>query len=936
MTDPMVSRSANGEDSSDHILRDPLEELAAEFAERYRNGDEVTVEQYALAHPDLADGIRELFPTIAAMERLNTRRVMEAAMLDGSRPRQLGDYRIVDEIARGGMGIVYEAEQISLGRRVAVKVLPSHALSREKDVRRFQREAQTAAGLHHSNIVPVFGVGEDNGQHYIVMQLIRGVGLDEVLNEVKRAFVDGGSAGDSNTTADRFSAIVRSAANLVDSELHAQSTRVSANAETQETPIDQRPPRTPTPVALRASLGRDYFRNVAKIGLQAAEALHYAHQQDTLHRDIKPGNLILDEDGRVWIADFGLAKAIHDNDVTRSDDIVGTIAYVAPERFQGTTTKSSDTYSLGVTLYEMLTLQKAFSGGDRVEVLNQVTTQGLVQPRKLHRSVPLDLETIVMKAAASEPRDRYSSAAALARDLEAFLEDRPIEARRLSYLEHGVRWCNRNRTLAGMACGMILLVATVIGLLAFGYRHSERQRARVERTYDRAMGVIDEIYDRFAPAPFAEAMHQDEVIDPLSETGTIEQMPISKDTAVLLENLLDVYDDLAEDSYASDQVAIKTISANRKLGDIHRRLDQLEDARSSYKEAIRRIEQVPPSLRGQVITRLETARAYNGLGLILRRKWRGSRDSLEAHRMAVDVLDAQSTSKQERFELATSLYLLHQAETSLKRRSRSRRKNQRDNGGVSSLSLARKILTNLKQEDPERPEYDLLLARCLLPVSLFDRSEVREVQPAIEILTSLLEQDPGDPDYQYELGRAYFSVYGRRHSSVEPSAEELAAAEEKLRYALDATFELELQHPNIPKYYLLKKLLNEALGNVLHRRGDLLNAARFYERAIESQRLLVMHAEVPDDHRPWLYLLQSDYATVLEESQQYERAKDLLLSTADQFESLVAAGDAGHHHQSDGNRRWRLDKLEKIRQALARVEERLAEANASESDARAH
>ena len=181
---------------SDDTQRDPVEQLASEFAQRYRDGDDVTVEEYAVRYPDWADEIRDLFPTIAAMERLNTKRTRDSAVTGRIIPKRLGDYRIIEEIARGGMGIVYEAEQISLGRRVAVKVLPAHALGHRRDIQRFQREARTAASLHHTNIVPVFGVGEDSGRHYIVMQLIRGVGLDEVLNEIRHVFVDGNSSSD--------------------------------------------------------------------------------------------------------------------------------------------------------------------------------------------------------------------------------------------------------------------------------------------------------------------------------------------------------------------------------------------------------------------------------------------------------------------------------------------------------------------------------------------------------------------------------------------------------------------------------------------------------------------------------------------------------------------------------------------------------------------
>ena len=241
--------------------------------------------------------------------------------------RSLVDFRIIGEIARGGMGIVYEAEQITLGRRVAVKILPQHALRRERDIRRFEREAQTAAQLHHSNIVPVFGVGQDDGHHFIVMQLIRGVGLDEILSETRR-LVAGGHPRESMTPG-RSSTAKRSALGLLESELR-HDTNANCNAETMlssggndgpssEDQTTQIP--VPNLLQIQSVDRREYFKNVAHIGRQAAEALQYAHAHGTLHRDVKPGNLLLDSEGRVWMADFGLAKAMENDSVTHSGDV---------------------------------------------------------------------------------------------------------------------------------------------------------------------------------------------------------------------------------------------------------------------------------------------------------------------------------------------------------------------------------------------------------------------------------------------------------------------------------------------------------------------------------------------------------------------------------------------------------------------------------------
>lgn len=898
------SRNSSLGDSAD---RDPVEELAAEFAERYRNGDEVSIDDYVRKYPAFAEDIRELFPTIAAMERLGTKRIRDAAMEGRMKPKQLGDFRIVDEIARGGMGIVYEAEQVSLDRRVAVKILPSHAFSRQKDVQRFYREAKTAAGLHHSNIVPVFGVGEEKGQHYIVMQLIRGVGLDEVLGEIKRIFVEGSSSDKSSTSVNRFNAIARSAANLVESDLQAQSTRIRAELEDDTVEVPMRSGkmarRLIKPTALRASLGKDYFRNVAKIGLQAAQALDYAHAHETLHRDIKPGNLILDENGRVWVADFGLAKVVADDDVTRSGDIVGTIAYVAPERFKGKTTKSSDIYSLGVTLHEMLTLQKAFTGQDRVEVLSQVTHDGITPPSKLNPSVPRDLETIVMKAAASETTDRYRSAGALARDLQAFLEDRPIEARRLSHIEHGYRWCRRNRLTTAMACGIILLIGSVIGLLASGYRDAElgrqreeSQRLRAERVADEAIGFIDGIYEHFAPAALSDASLADNSIDAGLSNGNgepREETPISKDTAIMLENLLEFYDNFADDAADTNLVAIKRISASRRVADLHHRLDQLQDAKDSYQEAIRRIGALPESLRKTAAMRIETARVHNGLGL-------ASRDA-NAHRSARDVLSEEG-SREERFELATTQYFLHVAEVFDWRFRGGRGQRNKLNNAESetnSLKNAKVILNQLLKESPEQADYKLLLAKCLLFERDFRRGKEASGDrlQAIDILSDLVLKHPDRPEFQYEFGRVllkqnrYVTLLRFRRR---PDESQLSESSRELQRALDATADLEVSHPNIPKYYQLKKELNECLALVLHMQGELAESDSRFERAIQMQRLLIAHAEDQEKHRPWLHFLQIRRGHVLVDEENYQRAEELLSSSVAKLERIIEESPNDH------------------------------------------
>ena len=224
-----------------------------------------------------------------------------------------------------------------------------------------------------------------------------------------------------------------------------------------------------------------YHRRIARIGLQVAEALAYAHDQGVLHRDIKPSNLLMDDEGTVWVLDFGLAKAEAVGEQSASRDIVGTLRYMAPERFDGRSDRRSDVYGLGITLYELLTLRPAFDAAQQAALIHQVLHGAPTSPRQIDRRIPRDLETIVLKAMAKEPSARYASAHALGEDLRRFLENRTILARRSTSLERTGRWCRRNPAVAALLTSVVALLTFIAGyysVSATRYRHQfERARA---------------------------------------------------------------------------------------------------------------------------------------------------------------------------------------------------------------------------------------------------------------------------------------------------------------------------------------------------------------------------------------------------------------------------------------------------------------------------
>jgi WD40 repeat protein/serine/threonine protein kinase/tetratricopeptide (TPR) repeat protein len=429
----------------------PFERLAEEFAGRWRRGERPSLTEYCERYPEHADKIRELFPALVGVEQLK-RAGPEAtgpytmAGADGRLQDRLGDFRILREVGRGGMGIVYEAEQESLGRHVALKVLPPQLMLDAQRLERFRREARAAARLHHSNIVPVFGVGEEAGQHYYVMQFIPGQSLSEVLAELKR------------------------------------------RRQPDETLMtDDRPPSGPSATSLPskantpcsdASTQLPFMRRVARIGAQVADALAYAHAQGIIHRDIKPSNLLLDASGSVWVTDFGLAKVDDNENLTHTGDLVGTLRYLAPERFQGRGDHRSDLYALGLTLYELLTQRAAYEDSDRHHLIRAIQQDEPPRPRSLNRNIPKDLETIVLKAIDKDPARRYPTGTELAADLQRFLEDRPIRARPVSAGERFWRWCRKNPALAsatGIAATLLLAVSGVSVWFAAFQARANRQ-----------------------------------------------------------------------------------------------------------------------------------------------------------------------------------------------------------------------------------------------------------------------------------------------------------------------------------------------------------------------------------------------------------------------------------------------------------------------------
>ncbi|MGO9597152.1 MAG: protein kinase domain-containing protein, partial [Isosphaeraceae bacterium] len=578
-------------------LDDRLGEAIETYLELLEQGAAPEPEAFASRYPDLADDIRAALEGLDLVEGLVGRCGSRAGSGPRDAPgrnlesgRRIAGYRVVRELGRGGMGTVYEAVHVGLDRPVALKVLSTHAAPDSSARRRFLNEARTAAALHHTNIVPVFDVGQAGGLCYYAMQRIEGSGLERVIRHLRRSRVlPGGGSGSSDADRSPLGPELGSASQL-SSRLSRLWIRVSENllwrrarwipvshrdgphadhgvVATSEKPpqpdgsarpaadrqkeTGTRPPAVAShraypslravlsgndatrswlstdpegngdrsggilegpshapgapgpavtlgaprddetdPTPLDPPRGSAYFRWVAEVGLQAADALAHAHHHGVIHRDVKPSNLLIDAEGTIWVTDFGLARRLADPGLTHHDSLLGTPRYMSPEQARtGAVDGRTDVYSLGATLYELLTLRPPFDGASATELLEQIGGRDPVAPRLYDRRIPRDLETIVLKTLAKRPGDRYPSATALAEDLARFLNREPVRARRISPVGRLWRVARRH---PGITMVTTVASATVLAIATYAYVKILNERnVAVRASNDRAVALIE-------------------------------------------------------------------------------------------------------------------------------------------------------------------------------------------------------------------------------------------------------------------------------------------------------------------------------------------------------------------------------------------------------------------------------------------------------------
>jgi TolB-like protein/Tfp pilus assembly protein PilF/tRNA A-37 threonylcarbamoyl transferase component Bud32 len=361
---------------------------------------------------------------------------------------ELGDYELLEEVGRGGQGVVFRARQKSLNRTVALKVISLGQWASKAHLKRFRREAEAAASLDHPSIVPIYEVGERDGQCYFSMKFVEGGQLDEVVRR-----------------------------------------------------------------------GPMSIREAAELIAKVARTVHYAHEHGILHRDIKPGNILLDQKGEPHLTDFGLARLVEsESTVTRTMEVLGTPSYMAPEQAVGSNSVVSsvtDVYGLGAVFYQLLTGQPPFAGGTTYDTIKLLLDTEPRQPRLLNPKIDRDLSTICLKCLEKDPKRRYSSALALAEDLERWLKHEPIQARHTGVFTRGRKWVRRNPTSA-------LLVACVVALAAAaGWIVWKSELIRQPLATGIAVLPFENLSEQKEHAAFADGV-QDDILTKLAKIGDLK------------------------------------------------------------------------------------------------------------------------------------------------------------------------------------------------------------------------------------------------------------------------------------------------------------------------------------------------------------------------------------------------------------------------------
>jgi serine/threonine protein kinase len=760
-------------------------------------------------YPELAESLDACLASLEFIRRAARQSACTVSLRPGSGANDsseaVGEYRLVREIGRGGMGVVYEAEGPVPGLRVAVKVLPKAAALDGRQLQRFKNEAQTAALLQHPHIVPVLDVGCDGDVHFYVMPLIDGHSLAEVLDVLRRPKADStelNAPSSARGMADNLASgrwAPPAPASAATRDLAGSGTVVSNGA-----------------TSARLS-GVPFFRTVAHLGLQAAEALEQAHQSGILHRDIKPGNLLVDAQGHLWVADFGLARLPGENSLTLTGDVVGTLRYMSPEQALGKRAlvdQRTDVYSLGVTLYELLTLRPAFRGRDRQELLRKIAMDDPVAPRQLNRAIPSALETILLKAIAKEPAERYATAQELADDLSRFLTGVPITARRPTLADRLSKWGRRHRRLVitAAACCLLAVAGLVLSTVLI-----TRERDEAHRRAAQAWQAADEMYTQYAQ----QVLHHQPYLEPVQRE--------------FLLKALGFFEDFAREHGSDPAARFETAKAARRVGDIRHTLGEHAAASQAYEQALTGLVALQTEYPDNLDYRTELAHCQTSRGSFFRDTGRlaGAADAYQdAHRLYEECAAAAPGDANLREGRAGSLHNMGMV----------RQAQGKTREAEADYQQALAEFAALGREQPDVPAYQHALANAHnnLANLLRDSGRPKEALAAYRQADvgwqKLVTNFPGIPLYR-QAQAASASGMGVVLAAQGRSEE----AEKAHRRALALRQRLAGDFPRVPAYRQVLAASYNSLARLWAAAGKASESRAAYEQALALRQRLAEH-----------------------------------------------------------------------------------------------
>ncbi len=725
----------------------------------------------------------------------------------GTASRQFGDYQLVEEIAHGGMGIVYKAWDKELKCHVALKTIRSGEFAGAQEIERFHREAEAAANLQHPGIVRVHQFGQYAGAHYFTMD-----------------FVDGQSLGQ-----------------LIDNQ-----------------PLD--------------------IETAVKFTIEICEAIEFAHQHGVLHRDLKPANVLVDrESNRALVSDFGLAKRIdQDSDFTQTGQALGTPAYMPPEQAFGRKQEigfQSDVYSIGALLYHLLTGRPPFTGETNHQILTQVINKDPLPPRKLNPRVPRDLNTICLKCLDKNRGNRYVSAAELRDDLRRFTQGFPIRARPATLLQHGWRWCQRNRLTAslGFAISLVVLITITLGVILGRNLDAQLVSAteRLDAEIARAARIDESAHDAWIPGDLRDdteilraALENYNLLraqwwsSPEDQIGDIPRQRkladalfrVAQASRLLGEfeasetnfgDAIERFEFLSRSVPDDPRLAVMHGKSLDYLGELYReygsRVEANKEAENAYQQSLTILTLCANKFPSHAEAELELARTENNYGIFLQQSCRQHDATIQyeqAERRMRAILDAQPENPEFRRDFARTLINVGVLQ----------RKTGRPDEAVSSYKEAIGEFESLLQTDPNNARYRFLLSitRMNLGYTRDQSGEFAKAQVLYDQALSGFRSLPTDriPEYRLSLAKCLVNLasnYGMQ-GDLKKSFESCKQAELELSALLE-------KHPNVAEIASWMGVLHGNLGAIESARGNFEQFSQHLNQAISFQQ------RAADDHR---------------------------------------------------------------------------------------